>query len=316
MIAWERLRNPILSYENFAVKDMTLVRHDSRWHLFFSAVDRVGHWSIGLATSLDFASWSPAPSLWPDQPGTLGLASPEIVRDPDDTYVVVYQSQPGEQTGESKLYYRCSPELATWSVARPLGWDLHPSPNERMIDAAVVWAEPGLLLGYKLGLKDGERQNFELARSRTNELDGPWELLGRPQIEIYGDTVENYQFLRIDDDWHLLATSNTFNRPWLFRRGSQTPSSTAEGWLDWDGYELEVPVEAWNTRPGGFSGWDYEQANCSYLYDARTLDGHFYVLYAGSIELESFDGWGHAKIGVARSTDLKRWHVPSETAAS
>lgn len=313
MIAWERLRNPILSYVNVAAKDMTLVRHDGRWHLFFSAIDLDGHWSIGRATSLDLASWSDPPELWPDQPGTLGLASPEIVRDPDGVYVAVYQSQPGECTGESKLYYRRSLDLAAWSAARPLGWDLHPGRQERMIDAAVAWTDSGLLLGYKLGLKDGERQHFELARSRSGGLDGPWELLGRPRIEVYRDTVENYQFLSVDGAWHLLATSNSLNRPWLFRRAvGTTGDADGAGWLDWeDGSELEVPVETWNTRPGGISGWDYEQANCAYLYDARGFDGHFYLFYAGSTELDTFDGWGHARIGVARSTDLYRWEVPS-----
>ena len=52
-----------------------------------------------------------------------------------------------------------------------------------------------------------------------------------------------------------------------------------------------MPVEAWNSRPGGISGWDFEQTNCAYLSDARGSDGHFYLLYAGSTELDTFDGW-------------------------
>ena len=313
MIAWEQLRNPIISYDDIAAKDMTLVRSNGLWHLFFSAIDRDGHWSIGHATSLDFVNWSNPPTLWPDQPGTLGLASPDIVQGPDGLYVMVYQSQPGELSAESKLYYRRSADLAAWSQARPLGLDLHPGPEERMIDAAIVWAGPGLILGYKLGLREGEPQHFELARSRSGDLDGPWELLGRPRIEVYGDTVENYQFLSIDGAWRLLATSNSFNRPWLFRLAAETARDDAgAGWLDWeDGFELEVPVEAWNTRPGGISGFDYEQANCAYLCDARSSDGYFYLLYAGSTELDSFDGWGHARIGVVRSADLREWEVPT-----
>ena len=34
------------------------------------------------------------------------------------------------------------------------------------------------------------------------------------------------------------------------------------------------------------------------------------IIYAGSTELTQFGGWGHARIGVARSTDLVHWQVP------
>jgi hypothetical protein len=35
-----------------------------------------------------------------------------------------------------------------------------------------------------------------------------------------------------------------------------------------------------------------------------------YLTYAGSADLKSFGGWGHASIGIARSSDLVNWHVP------
>ena len=38
--------------------------------------------------------------------------------------------------------------------------------------------------------------------------------------------------------------------------------------------------------------------------------GYYYVTYAGSSELTRFGGWGHAEIGIARSTDLVHWQVP------
>ena len=54
----------------------------------------------------------------------------------------------------------------------------------------------------------------------------------------------------------------------------------------------------------------YEHANSVFLCDARAADGYYYATYAGSDELTAFDGWGHAEIGIARSTDLVHWQVP------
>jgi hypothetical protein len=75
-------------------------------------------------------------------------------------------------------------------------------------------------------------------------------------------------------------------------------------------HPADRPSEAFNTGPG-LSGIGFEHANSAYLCDASELPGHFvYLFYAGSDELTRFDGWGHAEIGVARSTDLVHWQVP------
>ena len=55
----------------------------------------------------------------------------------------------------------------------------------------------------------------------------------------------------------------------------------------------------------GFQLWDD-------ALDWRERDGHFYLFYAGSNDGERFSGRGHAKIGVARSTDLKTWTLPGK----
>ena len=64
-----------------------------------------------------------------------------------------------------------------------------------------------------------------------------------------------------------------------------------------------------NSIIGGIKGTG-EIANAAYLCDARPLDGHWYLFYAGSTELDRFGGRGYAKVGIARSTDLVRWEVP------
>jgi hypothetical protein len=176
-----------------------------------------------------------------------------------------------------------------------------------MIDGALARTPAGLLLAYKYGPADGP-QAFELARSSTGTVEGPWALVGRPAISVYGDTVENYQFVRFDSRWRLIATSNELDRPFLFELTGNPRDP--RGWLAWSrGRELAVPHEGWN--PGtGTTGVTFEHANSAYMLDRRVIDGHFYLLYADSPDLMSFGGQGHAQLGLARSADLERWSVP------
>lgn len=308
-IAWSRLRNPILSYDNSGVRDIAIRWRNGAWHLFFTSVVGNGpDWRVASANATDLSSWTD-PLVWPAQPGTQGLASPDVTRRPDGTYVVTYQSDPGEASppGQDKLYYRTSTDLSSWSPPRRLMPSIHPAPSDRLIDAALAWTAHGLFLGYKYGTPDGH-QHFEMAWSPSSSLAGPWRYLGRPNITVYGDTIENYQFLSIDGVWNLLATSNMFDRPWLFSLTGDP--SDPQAWLQWSpGRELEVPAESWNRAPG-VPGVNFELANSAYLCDARRVDGHFYLLYVGANELQSYGGWGHTRLGIARSTDLTRWEVP------
>jgi hypothetical protein len=305
-IAWGQLHNPILAYPDSGIRDVAIRLVHGSWHILFtSVVGDTPDWRIADVTTPDWRSWSP-PSVWPAQPNTDGLASPDVTQRHDGTYVVTYQSDPGEQPrGQDKLYYRTSKDLVRWSVPQRLGLALHPAPGDRMIDAALAWVGHGLVLGYKFGASD---QHFEVAWSSSGSLDGPWTLIGRPDIKVYNDTIENYQFLPIDGVWHLLATSNNLDRPFLFTLvGDPTDP---QSWLHWkDGRELQIPTEAWNGARG-LSGLTFERANAAYLCDARRLDGHYYMLFVGSPELHTYGGFGHTELGVARSTDLVHWTVP------
>jgi hypothetical protein len=314
-VAWSRLANPILSEADAGVKDQALVWAGGRWHLLFSDVTADPHlpggvrWDIGTATSADLRHWS-TPSLWPAQGGVIGVVSPDIVRSPTGTFVVTYDSGPGEEGGgQAKLYYRTSTNLETWSSPHPLARSLDPAATDRMIDPALAWTGHGLILGYKEGLPTTTgAQHFAVAWSRSGSLDGPWVSVGRPDISLYGDTVENLEFLTVDGHWRLVATSNTFDQPWMFRLVGN-PSVPAS-WLHWTaGTELRIPSQTWDSGPG-ISSVGYEHANSVFLCDAHAVDGYYYATYAGSDELTAFDGWGHAKIGIARSTDLVHWQVP------
>jgi len=310
-VKWSRLTNPVLSEPGAGVKDQALIWGGGRWHMLFSDVtDDAGlpggvRWNVATATSTDLVRWS-SPVLWPRQPGVIGVVSPDVVRSPTGSYVVTYDSGPGEVGGgQPKLYYRTSTDLEHWSAPHPLARTLGPAAGDRMIDPALAWTGHGLILGYKSG---SDTQHFQIAWSRSGSLGGPWVSIGQPDITLYGDTVENYEFLTIDGVWHLVATSNTFDQPWLFTLVGR-PGVPAS-WLHWSsGAQLQIPSQPWDTGTG-VSSVNYEHANSVFLCDARAVDGYYYATYAGSDELTAFDGWGHAKIGIARSRDLVHWQVP------
>jgi len=315
-IDWSDLHNPVLAEPAGGVKDQAVVWADGRWHLVFSYVteDPSGpggiRWDVATATSTDLVHWS-APDPWPAQPGVYGVASPDIVRQPSGTYLVTYQSDPGAAPPSSdaaRLYYRTSTDLRHWSAPRPLAQSLAPAPADRMIDGAFVYTGHQLLLGFKYS-SPTQPDVFELASSASGGPQGPWTVVGRPDIEVDGGTVENYEFVRVAGAWRLMATSNNLDQPWLFTLTGHP--DLARGWLSWSpGRQLTVPSQSFNTGPG-LSSIGFEHANSAFLCDASGLPGHFvYLFYAGSDELTRFDGWGHADIGVARSTDLVHWQAP------
>lgn len=282
-----------------------------RWHMIFSyvrddaALPGGVYWDIATSSSVDMTSWTP-PDPWPAQPGAIGVAAPQIVRDPQGQFVVTYQSDPGQTDGaQDRLYYRTTSDFVTWSAPRPLAQSLAPEPGDRMIDGSLAWTGYGLILGYKSGVST---QAFEIAWSPSGSLDGPWHYVGKPDIVVNGDTVERYEFLYAEGSWHLMATSNLLDQPWLFEL-TGSPDN-ASGWLDWSkGYELAIPKADWDNG-AGISSISYEWANASFLCNATSTDGYYYVLYAGSNELSQFGGWGHAEIGIARSRNLVDWEVP------
>ncbi len=315
-VDWSALRNPILSSPAAGVKDEALVWAAGRWHMVFSDVTTDPSlpggvsWDIASATSTDLVHWS-TPSRWPPQTGVLGVASPDIGRDPSGNFVVTYQSDPGETSPpgrQDRLYYRTSTDLEHWSAPHPLAHSLAPAPDDRMIDGALVYTGHQLLMGFKYS-SPTQSDVFEIARSTSGSLQGPWQLVGRPRIHVDGGTVENGEFVKVDGRWRLVATSDNLDQPWLFTLAGDPDTPT--GWLRWSsGYELDVPSQAFDSGPG-ISSIGYEHANSAFLCDAGSSPGHdVYLVYAGSDELTRFDGWGHAEIGVARSTDLVHWQVP------
>jgi hypothetical protein len=292
-VAWERLRNPVFATDHMT-KDQTIRLIDGRWHLFFSEMvdeeKRTGH-----VTSTDMVRWTPAPPA--DRFG-----SPDITRARDGKYVITLQLPDPKNPDLRKIYYRTAsnPE-GPWSEPAQLVPALFE--DERIIDSAIAHTASGLFLLFKRGLHDSVVQHDELAYSPSGSLDGPWQHLGQPDLPW----SENFELLPIDGVWHVLVTTIPIHHPALFRLAG--PPADPQSWLHWTQVsQFDIPQEDWNR--GETPGITHETANSAYLCDARELDGYWYLLYAGSTELTTFDGRGHAKIGLARSRDLVRWDVP------
>ena len=172
-----------------------------------------------------------------------------------------------------------------------------------MIDAALAFTGHGVILGFKAGTTS---QHFEIAWAPT--LGGTFHLVGQPDIEIYNDTVENYEFVTTEGTWRLVATSNTLDQAFTFTLGPGDPSAPST-WLNWvNGRQLVVPSQSFNTS-SGISSVNFEHANSAFLCVGP--HGEDYLTYAASTDLTSFGGWGHARIGIVRSNDLINWQAPS-----
>jgi hypothetical protein len=290
-IPWDRLRNPIFSLPDEAVKDVAVRLVDGRWRLLFSDIrEEPFRFRIGITSSPDLLAWSPV-ERW--QPEVGGLASPDVTRDENGVYVVTYNSHTRDVAGQPKLYVRTSLDFSSWSAPQRLAFTVRPRAGDTLIDAALAHAPIGLILAYNY-----QAAHFELAWSPSGALDGPWRRLG----EADTGPLENYEFLLIDGHWYLLGTTVPVHRELLFRLDG--PPDRATSWLHWSLVrELTVPQQDWDHPPG-------EVANAAYLCDARPLDGHWYLFYSGSTELDRFGGRGYAKVGIARSADLIHWEVP------
>jgi hypothetical protein len=292
-VDWQAVRNPIITLPDQALKNETVRALDGRWHLLTSyrfEDERVG--TVPFESD-DLATWTEVSPRLPDD------NSPNLTREQGGRYVITFQSL--DAAGATRLYYRTSPNLETWSDRQPLVPDAFP--GQRLIDSGLAHTDDGLFLMFKRGERVGP-QYTELAWSRSGRLDGPWKLLGQPDTA----PLEDYQFLVIDGVWHVLGTEIPLGHdPVLYRlRGDP---SKAKSWLHWkEAGRFEIPEEDWNA--GETPAVTHETSNASFLCDARAADGYFYLFYAGSTELTTFAGRGHAKIGVARSRDLQTWEVP------
>ncbi len=290
---WDAVRNPILGFPDVAIKDAFLVEHEGTWHLGYSQIQAEPfRFRLGFSSSPDLQTFERGPTL--DQSETGGLASPSVVKAPDGRYVMTYNSHTRDVEGVlNKLYYRTSLDLTSWSEPHRIHVEGVDAAEDRVIDAALAFADVGAFLFFK------REQRANLAYSASGSIDGPWTHLG----ELQPGNLENCQPILIDGQWHMLGTEiPLLHRPVLHRLEGDERDPAA--WLTWSLIgELEIEPQSWNDGPF----LDHETANAAFLVDRRAEDGYFHLLYAGSTEVTSFNARGHSSLGLSRSRDLKTW---------
>ncbi len=315
-IDWEALRNPILGFPDRSLKDQAVVYHDGAFLVFASARFRPGDPQSASKTpyfyrTRDFLAFEALADPDLNGPG-YGPHSPDLTRIDGLWHMTFQAAGDGERAAILKL--STSPDGTDWSPPVDLAPELL-DPAERNIDGALARHGGRFFLGWK------RDQSLLVTRSAGPELDGRWSPplhaaapLAFGPSPLGHEWAENYQFLRLDGAWTMIATARRPGFP-LSRHeytGSHEPyvytmdgsGRQLEDWTRWRCKRLlEVPTEDWNRAM---------HANSAFLADWRAHDGYFYLFYAGSNDHTSFDRRGHGKIGVARSRDLVRWRVPGD----
>ena len=140
-------------------------------------------------------------------------------------------------------------------------------------------------------------------------VNGPWVLVGRPLITVYGDTIENYQFIHLDGPLAAAGHEQQPRSPVPVRpHGRSSPAAGLAPVVSRS--RAGGPPGALN--PGtGTTGDTYEHANSAFLVDRGAIRGRYYLVYADAPDHTSFGGQGRNRLGIARSTDLMQWSVPS-----
>lgn len=311
-IPWEALRNPVYEQPGWSVKDACMIRKGEYTYIIGSAFfwDRGRERShiFGVKTR-DFRTFSEPLFLWSGEAeGWTGLCSPNV-SEVDGKYYLTYNSWGDRHPNgnRNRALYAVSDDLENWDPHRPVGWNLMEGTS--IIDAALTHHGARWYLVWQEWKVDDTRvKRNRVAWSR--DLDGDFAPAANERyIEpIMANGVsnhligENFEFIEIDGVWHLLSTDYRPHQPYLYRM--EGDPADPESWTRWvDGQVLRVPSEHFNTN---------YVANAAFLADWRDMDGHFYLLYAGSTESQSHDGRGDNRLGLARSKDLVHWEAPGD----
>jgi hypothetical protein len=315
IIDWNRLRNPVLSYPNWSVKDASMVYRNGAFYVFFSAFypDRgqVRSHVVEVSTA-DFKHYSkPIFNLDGEEDGWIGMCSPDVQR-LYGRYVMTFNSW-GDKPGKpNQLFYRASDDLVHWTPRRALALNLTQAGDQRVIDAALAPADGGYYLVYK---EQTPRIHSRPRIAFSRSLDGPFHYVGDGIATLLmkdgrdnGYFHENYEFVRTNGQWYMLTTDYLHNRLSPEKYDVQAPYLYAlepgSHWLKWTrGYTFDIPQEKFNTDA---------IANAAALYDWRNYDGYYYLIYAGRNEGRTYARRGWNQIALARSMDLIHWSVPGK----
>lgn len=301
-IEWANLRNPVLSYPNWSIKDSAMAYRNGVLYVFFSAFyedhGRVRSHVAEVSTP-DFRTYSqPILDFDGEDAGWIGMCSPDVQR-LGGTYELSFNSWGDDPERPDQLFYMTSKDLVHWSARHPLAANL--TAGHGVIDAAVTRVGNGLFLIWKDGRKPKEMRT-RMAEAKS--LGGPWQFVGSGDAtlkmasgEENGLIHENFEFLWIDGKLHLLSSDYPHgHHQYLYTL--LDPSQP----LDWgQGFELNIPAESFNSLV---------PCDAAALYDWREHDGYFYLLYAGRNEATTYLGRGWNRLALARSKDLVHWVSP------
>lgn len=300
---WASLKNPVLEYPDWSIKDYGIAYKDGTFHLFFSAFyednGQVRSHVVELTTT-DFKTYSePILNIDGQEAGWIGMCSPNVTRI-GDTYYLTFNSWGDREGRPNRLFYMESKDLINWSPRAPLGHNV--TRRVRAIDSALEFDRGRCILFWK-----------EVQKTRcmmSDSIDGVYKLIGDGWPKLYGRDGqeypwnENYQIIKLHGKWRLLASgknpSDPERRMMPILYTMKGTGEKDEDWLTWvDGYELKVAREEFNTN---------HCANSAVILDLHDVDGYYYLLYAGRTENRSFLKRGHNKLGISRSRDLVTWY--------
>ena len=293
---WGNLCNPVLSYPRWSVKDYACTHRDGVFYLFFSAFyedNGAIRSHVVEVTTRDFKTYSePILNIDGEEEGWIGMCSPDIAKS-DDTYYLVFNSWGDKEGKPNQLFYMSSADLIHWSPRKPLAANL--TKGIRAIDAALAFENGKTYLFWK------ERQTTRCARGSSPDGDFQFIGDGHPNLRKAGGEAvswaENYTFFKTDGKWRLICTVKG-HVPCIF--GMDKSGAEDRDWLTWvDGYQPELANQGFNTL---------DHANAATLCDFRSLDGHFYLFYAGNTEGKPYLGRGWNRLGLSRSRDLVKWY--------
>jgi hypothetical protein len=311
---WTCLRNPVLDYPDWSIKDYGIAYSDGTFYLFFSAFyedgGRVRSHVVEVSTS-DFKTFSkPILNIDGREEDWIGMCSPDCVKI-GDTWYLTFNSWGDQEGRPNQLFYMASKDLVNWGPRKPLAHNV--TRGTRAIDSALAFDNGRYILFWK-----------EIQTTRccvADSIDGPYKILGSGWPKFFGgdgrefEWNENYQLMKIDGGWRMLASTHDpdskeeyvdsegrkrtrFTMMPIIYTMDKTTGSDYD-WLKWTGgYEPKVRIESFNTD---------HRANSAAMLDLTEVDGYYYLLYAGRTEGASYLKRGNNKLGLSRSKDLVTW---------
>ncbi len=310
-IDWNNLKNPLYSHPGWSTKDACTVYKDGYFYVFFSAFyfDNGRERShLSAVKTKDFKTFSKPLFLWDGmEEGWIGLCSPNITK-VKDKYILTYNTWGHRHPSgmNNIMLYAVSDDLENWDKHNQLAANL--TKGKSIIDVALAYHDGKYYVTWQ-NWRDNDVTVKTDHIAVGDSLDGDFEFIGDGNLELLmkdghenGKIHENYEFVKIEDTWHILSTDYRPHNPYLYKM-SGDPGDPAS-WKKWtDGYMIKAPKEEFNT---------HHRANAAFLVDWSDHDGYYYLIYAGNTEGVTHDGRGDNKIALSRSKDLVNWDAPGE----